>query len=336
MSFYRISALALALLLVPPIAMADEGDIEARKKQAQTLSDEAFHEMAEKNYASACPKLERAVEVYPEGSGVKNTLASCYEASGRLATAFAQYELTALHAIQSGKQGIAAEASKKAAELKPKLATVTIHVPDALRKLPGVVITRNGIPVDTTLWETAVAVDVGEHVFEGKAPGYGGWSEKVVVAADGTHQEVSVAAPKPVEAPIAVPRLPPPPPPPLPPPALRPWQRPLGIATVGVGAVGLGTGGLLLGLAFGKTDESNAGHCDAQSICDETGLELRHQAVGLRNGAVAAFVVGGVLAASGVVLFVTAPRANKVSAKTTAIHWGIEFAPNRMGIQGEW
>jgi hypothetical protein len=329
MNFIRSGFLMLALLLGPTIARADEADIEARKSQAQALSDEAFDEMEKKNYSSACPKLERAVEVFPEGSGAKKTLASCYEGSGRLATAYTQYELAAAHAIQMGRPDVAAEASKKAAELKPKLATLTIHVPDALRKLPGVAITRNGLPFGEASWETAVPVDVGEHVFAWKAPGYAALSEKVVVTADGTHAEVTIPAPvqknvsPPLEAPAAL--------------SPRPWQKPLGITMLVTGGFGLGASGLLAGLAVGKKNESNdGGGCNAQNKCTDAGLELRRQAVGLGNGATAALIVGGVLAGSGLVLLLAAPSAKATPSNAAMVQWGFEIAPNRVGVQGVW
>jgi hypothetical protein len=324
MNFIRVGFPVLALLLVPTMTRADGNNLEMRKKQAQAFSDEAFDEMEQKNYSSACPKLERAVEVYPEGTGVKKTLASCYEASGRLASAWAQYELTATQAIQMGKKEIAGESAQKAAELKPKLATVTIHVPDALRKLPGVVITRNGIPMGEALWETAVPVDVGDHVFAWKAPGHAGLSKKVVVTADGTHAEVNVPVPDGLRT-----KTPPAP--------TRPWQKPLGIAMLVTGGVGLGASGLLAGLAVGKKNESNdGGFCNAQNKCTDAGLDLRRQAVGLGNGATAALIVGGVLAGGGLALLLTAPSAKTTPSNAGMIQWGFEVAPNRFGVQGVW
>ena len=316
-------------MLVPTIARADDADLEARRTQAQALSDKAFAEMEQKNYVSACPKLERAVEVYPEGASVKKTLASCYEGLGRLASAYTQYQRAAAQASELGKTEIAAEASSKAAELKPKLATVTIHVPDALRKLPGVLITNDGIPLEETAWETAIPVNVGEHVFEWKAPGYTGLSEKVVVTADGTHAEVNLQAPGPKTV------LPPVETPPAPTP--RPWQKPVGIGMLVTGGVGLGATGLLAGLAVGKKNESNdKGYCNAQNQCSEMGLDIRRQAVGLGNGATAALIVGGVLASSGLVLLLTAPSIKETPKNAGMMRWGIEIAPNRVGVHGVW
>ena len=159
---------------------------------------------------------------------------------------------------------------------------------------------------------------------------------KVVVTADGTPREMKVPwLETEVEVKVEVASTPPAVVAEVP--APRSWQRPLGIAVAALGVVGLGTGGLLAGLAVGKKNASNeAGHCDPQNTCDETGLDLRHQAVGLGNGATAALVVGGVLAAGGVVLLITAPSRGHEPEKTAKIRWSIAISPTRVGVQGAW
>ena len=321
----RFCTVALALLLAPAAARAQSADPKVMAA-AQSLFDQAVEEMAKKNYTSACPKLEQASKMLPEALGAKETLAQCYEAEGRLASAWAQYGLLETLASRAGQAQRAAEAGKKVAELKPKLATLTVEVPDEVRALPGLTISSDKLALGEALWGTAVPVDKGEHVLEVKAPGHRPWSGKVVIGADGVNERLKVpmleaaeAAPSPVA------------------PTPRAWQRPLGIATIVVGAAGLGVSGLLAGLAVGKKNASNeAGHCDAQNTCDETGLDLRRQAVGLGNGATAALVVGGVLAAGGVVLLVTAPSSKGGPEKTGRVRWGIEVSPTRVGVQGAW
>jgi hypothetical protein len=94
---------------------------------------------------------------------------------------------------------------------------------------------------------------------------------------------------------------------------------------------------VLAALAVGKKNASNQeGHCDARNTCDEIGLDLRAQAMGLGNAATATLVVGSALAAGGVVLLVTAPPRTDRSEMTAGIRWEIGVSPGRVGVQGAW
>jgi hypothetical protein len=71
-------------------------------------------------------------------------------------------------------------------------------------------------------------------------------------------------------------------------------------------------------------------HCDASNACDDEGLTLRHDAVTRGTLSTIAFAAGGVLAATGIVLWVTAPYRPAQSGATAtrapraglAPHWG--------------
>ncbi|WP_438035656.1 hypothetical protein [Sorangium sp. So ce204] len=344
----RACTLALTLLLVPAAARAQAADPKTMAA-AQSLFEQAVAEMDSKNYASACPKLEQTTQMLPEALGAKETLARCYEAQGRLASAWAQYGLVEVLASRAGQAQRAAAAGRKAVALRPRLATLTVELPDAVRRLPGISIASDGLALGAAVWGTALAVDRGEHVIEARAPGYRPWSRKVVIGEDGAHARVEVpmlgaeeAAPPP--APVA--SAPgsaapvtstPAPGSPAPAPAAHPWQRPVGIAAVAAGAAGLGATGVLAALAVGKKNASNQeGHCDARNTCDEIGLGLRDQAADLGNGATAALVVGSVLAAGGLVLLVTAPSRQDGPENTGAVRWRIDVSPARVGLHAAW
>ncbi|WP_434041133.1 MULTISPECIES: hypothetical protein [Sorangium] len=350
----RTFTLALTLLLVPAAARAQAADPKTMAA-AQSLFEQAVEEMDSKDYASACPKLEQTTQMLPEALGAKETLARCYEAEGRLASAWAQYGLVEVLASRTGQAQRAAAAGRKAVALKPRLATLTVELPDAVRRLPGISIASDGLALRAAAWGTALAVDRGEHVVEARAPGHRPWSRKVVIGEDGAHVRVEVpmleeeeAAPPPAPVPPApvkatptpdpVKATPTPvPPAPAPPPAVRPWQRPVGFAAVVAGAAGFGATGVLAALAAGKKNASNEeGHCDARNTCDEIGLDLRAQAMQLGNGATAALVVGSALAAGGVVLLVTAPSRKDRPETTGAVRWGIDVSPARVGVHGAW
>jgi hypothetical protein len=85
-----------------------------------------------------------------------------------------------------------------------------------------------------------------------------------------------------------------------------------GVATAGVGLASLGTSAVLAIVAKSKDDEA-ASFCDGDRCTDARALELTNDAEGLANAATATFVIGAVLAAGGVILWLVAP-----SSKTSS------------------
>jgi tetratricopeptide (TPR) repeat protein len=296
------SALALSIVLLGSFALAQAPDPQ-RAAAAQALYDQATAEMDGKQYASACRKLEEATSLVPEGIGAKLTLAKCYEALGRLASAWSQYALVQTLAAKAGQTERANRAAEKTAELRPKLATLVVQVPAEVRAIPGLLLTRDGAPLGEGQWGIPIPVDVGTHLVVAKAPDHKTWEGRVEVTTDGGKASLLVqplaaepktARPSPVAD--AGPE--------------RPWQRPVGIAAMGLGGAGLALGAVLGSLAIAKKGESDESHCNAQNRCDPTGLEMRGEAVSLGNGSTVALAVGGAVLAGGIALFVTAPKAD--------------------------
>src|SRR5580704_7229713 len=127
-----------------PLAARAQPNGAAQGGPADKLFDEAGAAMDAGDYATACPKLEEVVRLRPDGLGAKMKLARCYEGAGRLTSAWAlwrQIEPLAEKANQPDRQK---EAQQQAQELRPKLATLAIVVPGAVRALPGIEITCDG------------------------------------------------------------------------------------------------------------------------------------------------------------------------------------------------
>ena len=316
----------VAVLLAPAAAQAQAVDSQ-RIAEAQSLAEQAVRAMESKDYASACPKLEEATRLVPAAIGAQETLAECYIGSGRLASAWAQYGRMEAEARRSGQTERANGAAAKAAALKPRLATLTLHVGQPARELPNLTISRRGMNYDAPMWGVPLPMDKGKHVFDVKAPGYELRSVETLIADDGTHLDVEIPMLSAENADKPDVRSP----------APRSWQKPLGIAMTVAGGLGFGASGLLAGLAVGKKNESNeGGFCNAQNKCTNAGLDIRAQAVGLGNGATAAIIVGGVLAGSGLVLIMTAPSRKETPKNAGMMQWSLEIAPNRIGVQGVW
>ena len=80
-----------------------------------------------------------------EGVGARITLAECYEGWGKLASAWTQYVAAEAMATNANQEERAKKAAAKAAAIKPRLATLTIQVPETLRKTPGLAVQRDGV-----------------------------------------------------------------------------------------------------------------------------------------------------------------------------------------------
>jgi tetratricopeptide (TPR) repeat protein len=314
-----------ALLGSPKLAVAQAPDPQ-RASAAQALFDEANDDLEKQRFATACPKLEEVTKLVPDALGARVALAECYEGLGKLASAWSQYALVEGLAIKAGQAERAEKAGKRAADLKPRLATLKIHPASGLGSVPGLAITRDGVDVGKGQWSVAVPVDVGTHAILVTAPGYKPWKKSVEILADGagTVVEIPVLTIDPSGG-VRIDRD-----------AVRPWQRPLAIGAMAAGGAGIVAGALLGGLAIAKNGESNQGACNAHNQCTEAGLAMRSQALSLGNGSTAAFVVGGVLAAGGVVLLLTAPPRDKTSPKTGFADLRLGVMPGGLELEGAW
>ncbi len=338
---YRsICALTLGLcLFASSPASAQTADQQAALN-AQALYDQAFAEMGKKQYASACRKLEEAVRLVPQGTGARKTLGECYEKLGKLASAWSTYAILKPMADKSGQTERSHFAAERAAALQPRLATLAIEVPLSIRTLTGLKVVRDGIEIGEPQWGSPMPVDTGGHEVLVSAPGYKTWSKEVEVVADGAKLSVKVPelepdkeTPKPL-APTATaaPALPTVPPAPD-------WQKPVGLSAMAFGGIGLSAGAILGILAVSRKNASNQeGRCDpTTNICNDEGLALRSEAVGLGNGSTVAFVIGAATLAGGTVLYLTAPRKQQDSkAKSTQPNAQVSLGPGGVTVRGVW
>lgn len=325
----------VVMLALPRIGQAQQ-NAQDKVAAAQALYDDAVAAMDAKDYPQACMKLEEAVRLVPEGIGAKLTLAECYEAMNKLASAWSQYAIAKSMAERAGQTQRAARAEAKAIALAGQLAKLTIDVPASVRAIPNLTITRRGVPVGEAQWGAAVPVDVGGHEIVVTAPGYKKWTRQVTVANNGDKIVIEVAAPaieerKKVDeldgvGPTLIVRDIA---------AERPWQKPLGFAIMGVGAAGLALGGVLGGLAIQKNNAANDGLCDANDFCNREGLSLRSDAVKLGNGSTAALAVGGAVLLGGVIIVATSPgKGREQKGLPPGIAANIEWTAGGVRVRG--
>ncbi len=181
--------LILAMIAAPSLTFAQPRSGET-SVAAETLFREGKRLMADGKLAEACDKLAASDRI-EESVGTLLNLADCRDKSGQLATAWATFLRAASLARTAGDGAREAEARRRATALEPKLAYLTISVPQA-SQVEGLVIKRDGEPIDAALWNQGVPIDVGGYEITGQAPGHEPWSTRVQVAANGARASVEV------------------------------------------------------------------------------------------------------------------------------------------------
>jgi hypothetical protein len=184
----RWTVLVLTLL---GVALAREAT--AQQAEAEQLFRDGRRLMSEGKYAEACVAFEASNRLDPATSTVLN-LGDCREKNGQIAsawTAFLEAERQTRGAKDAAK--LARVAKERVASLEARLSYLTISVPDESR-VAGLVLTRNGLPLDEALWNRAIPMDGGTYVIGGRAPGHEEWSTTVAVPAE--HGRITVDVPK--------------------------------------------------------------------------------------------------------------------------------------------
>ena len=309
------------------------------KVTAQAQFEEGRRLVGEGKYAEACAKFADSERLDPSPSTVLN-LANCWEKAGRMATAWATYKQAQSEAVAAKRPDYAATAERHAEALAPSLARLTILVPVPTE---GLQLKRDGVSVDAAEWGTAIPIDAGAHVVEGSAPGYEKWSSTVDVPRDG------------VRVTVAIPTLEPLPPPavavaPTGAPSVTPVeatapvpkearaagqpQRTVGAVVGGAGLVGLGASGVLALVANSKNQSSMNG-CSGSVCWTQSAYQARGDARSAGDAATVVFLVGAAALATGVTLWLTAPR--DVAGPPAALAWlAVTPAVGGATLQGAW
>jgi hypothetical protein len=315
-----------ALGLSTATAQAQSGDSAV----AQALFDQAKELMASGHGAEACPKLEESQRLDPH-SGTLINLASCYELTKRLASAWSAYIEAASAAKASGNPDRESVARQRAATLAPRLSKLTISVAPALQSVPGLEVTRDGVVVRAPEWGVPLPADAGEHAVTANAPGHQPFQTTVKVAGERTIATVNVPDL------VALPPEPPPPPAPVaavsspaaPPFAASTSAREKGLGTgrtIALVAGGVGVVGVALGTAFGlasKSKHNQSNHyCSGSTCWDQRGVDDSHAAQSDGNISTALMIVGAVGLAAGVTLWFSAPNRSDAPAAQVGLGFG--------------
>lgn len=308
-------------------------------KRAEQLFDEGMALYEAGDYVNACPKIEQSLAL-DYGMAAEFRLAECYEKSGRYARAWEHYDAVRQKARATGQSERERFAAQRADAVAPKVPRLTIEVPDLGAAPPGTQVLLDGKPVPRERWSKPIPVDGGSHQVQVLVPGKPPWSTNVGVPAEGATVTVKVpdfealapgtpGAPKPagVGSPLPAPA---PPMSPLPPREAE-GDTTLLIAGIVVGAVGVVGLGIGIGLGMGaKSDYDGAApHCDANNLCNPTGIAAREDARTQGDVATAVFAIGGAALATGVVLTIIAATRDEPA-------FGVAVSPGGAALHVRW
>jgi hypothetical protein len=332
-SLLLTSAILIAAVVLPLSARADD----------RAIAEQAFQEgrdlMAAGKVAEACPKFAAAAQLSPT-AGVRLNLADCYAKLGNTASAWANANEALAFAEYAGDSAAADLARARMAALKPNLSYLTIAV--SRETAPrGTEVSLDDEKISDAAWGAPFPVDPGLHKVTARAPGHKP-STKIVVMEAGVPATVSVpvlVAEHPAEAPARVAVLK----------VSRSQVEPEGVSggswsrsTAHTLALVSGVTGLLgiaVGTGFGVDAISKKSGYQQQQVngqcVNESCVTLSTEAVNAATASTVSFVVGGLLVATGVVLWLTAPEKG-VEGHTVAIVPMAGLQTMGAGLSGSW
>ncbi len=318
---HRMAYPLLAATLVwlsAPSARADD-------RSAARLYNEGLQLYKDKQYAEACPLLERSLAASPL-IRTRGALAQCYEASGKYASAYNTWRAVAEQAAEGG----AAEAAtlKRAVEKTEQLAArITRIVLEPAAPPTGLQVWLDGRLLAANELNVPVPVDPGVHTIEAKAPdrvdGKSTFEIAATEAGATRHLPIEPLAPiqpahvdKPPPPVVEKPQQQPPPPsvvePPLPPPPPRPPLKYAAVASASAGLVAVAVGTIYAFSARSSWHDAKALGCDGSGVCrTQKGVDLINSAGSKATIATISLVAGVALIGGGGAMWFLAPSPGK-------------------------
>jgi hypothetical protein len=254
------ASLAFAVALCSSSSRAD--DLAAA---AQVLFEQGRDLLRAGKVAEACPKLAESQRLDP-ATGTLLALATCHEAEGKLASAWAEFSGVVTRAGREAQVERERWAKQRLQDLKPRLSTLELQIPSELAGLCGAEVRRDGVLLGKEAWNVPVPVDGGGYRITATAPGRAPWEAVVQVkqesdvvtlrlpelsstpARASTSKADSASASRPANASVAAP----------PDGGDHAWstsQR-IGVVSLGAGLAAWGAAGALAYTAKAKSGES--------------------------------------------------------------------------------
>ena len=317
---------ATLVLLAAPGAHADD-------RSAARLYNEGWQLYKDKQYAEACPLLERSLAASPL-IRTRGALALCYEASGKYASAYNTWRAVAEQAAEAGA-GEAATLKRAVEKTEQLVARITRVVIEPAGSPTGMQVWLDGRLLAASELNAPVPVDPGAHTLEAKAPERVDWKSTFEIAATeaGQTRRVPIEPLAPIEPvhvdtpPTPVVEKPPPTPSSTPtrvvqkpPPQQTPTPR-LKYAAVVTAGAGLAAVGVGTAFAFGARsnwNDAKALGCDSHGVCSsKKGVNLVDHAGSKATIATITLIAGVALIGGGSAMWLLAPSPGKPERAVT-------------------
>ena len=331
-------AISVGLGVAVPAAGQDSAASEA-------LFNKGVAEMEAGRYPAACPALAESHRLDPR-AGTVFTLAECEMKWGKLASAVAHYSdyvglVSRMQAADKARHGERVKtAEQQLAKLRPQVPQLSLVLPGAAPK--GTVVKRDGVTLSEVSLGSSLPVDPGEHVIVTQVPSGPEHEQKVSIGV-GENKRVELeielpkdsASPQPVGAAPASGHI-------DTSTAPGPEHSPSGAGrTWGYVAGGIGVAGLAVGTVTGLMSMSKKKIVDdncSGAVCNEQGVSAADDGKTLGTISTVGFGIGIAGLATGVVLLLTAPKAE--SKESSGRSWQpTVFASQRaasVGLLGSW
>jgi hypothetical protein len=343
--------LAIAVWALAPAAGAASprsNQADADILRAQALFDRGRQLMTQGRASEACPLFEESQRL-DAGIGTQYNLAACYEALGRVASAYALFLEVSATAQARGQTERARAAAMRARSVEPKLSRLVIETESEQRS--ALIVERDGNVVDPTEQGIAVPVDPGRHEVRAHGTGLVPWARVIEVDASPVVHRVRIPA-LPL-APTVVAELPAAGLPTAPaascdpatsggcaapeaPPAESSLRPALGITALGVGVAGLGLGTGLALHARAKNESSEAAGCDAHGCPTSASLALRKEAIKAGNWATVSAGIGLAGVAAGGILLWALPHSDRADAAALRVLPNVTLESAGLDVSGRF
>jgi hypothetical protein len=311
-----VALASAALLFLTPVVAQAGGQAAA----AEALFLEGQKLVKEKKFAEACAKFAESNRL-DRGAGTLIHLADCYEKNKQTASAWATWKEAASAAQAMSRADWQKLATDRSNKLEPKLAKLTIKVPEPADKME---VTKDGAPFAQATWNTPLPVDVGPHTIEATAPGHKPFTTTASVSKDGEKLDVVIPKLEPLPADPAVAAKPEPTTEPAKPESKTAedegsGQRAIGFIVAGVGVAGLVVGGVTGLMAMSSNNEAKD-KCPQEGACaNKEGVDANENAKSLGLVSTIGFGAGAAHLVGGAVLILTAPKGCGKEAKAVKV-----------------
>jgi hypothetical protein len=160
----------------------------AQSVEAETLFAEGEKLMAAGKLGEACDAFAASNRIEARAGTLIN-LGLCQEKREKFASAWIAFRDALTRVKDPVKKQFATE---HAAALEARFSSLTIELPTG--KVDGLVVTRDGQPVDAALFGRAIPVDGGKHTVVANAPGRKTWTGDVQIANERDRSTVLIPA----------------------------------------------------------------------------------------------------------------------------------------------